>query len=188
MAKIDSEEIWKDIPEFEGLYQVSNKGRIRSVDRVLQRIIRLKGRILNPYKQYQRNKENGYYLQCAIYKNNIGCFYQLHRLVAEVFLENENPLELTVVNHKDGDKTNNTMENLEWVSVRENCSHSQLRTRKKDSTKIGASWNKQRKKWKSSIRVGKKKIDLGTFSTEEEAAQAYQEALKKYKIENRYAA
>lgn len=104
------EEIWKDIKGYEGYYQCSNLGRIRTLDRV---IIRKDGR-----KDTKRGKilkfrtnPNGYY-QVSLWKNNLRKMLYVHKLVAETFIEN--PLNLKLVNHKDEDKTNNATTNLEW--------------------------------------------------------------------------
>lgn len=113
------EEIWKDIEGYEKLYQISNFGRIRSKDRVTRngrcnKCIR-KGKVLKPtLNQYG-------YLKIALWKENTTKFFGIHRLVAMTFLENnENKNE---INHKDGNKTNNCIDNLEWVDRSENMKH-----------------------------------------------------------------
>ena len=111
-------EEWKDIQGFEGFYQVSNLGHIRSVDRFVKkhngkRLI--KGKILSPSK----SKRTGYY-QIHLYK--LGCVYRynVHSLVAKAFIpQNGKPY----VNHKDGQKENNMADNLEWVTCTENHYH-----------------------------------------------------------------
>lgn len=118
--KVDITELWKDIKGYEGLYQVSNMGRVKSLDRTValksgsKRIIR--GRILKPSL-----KDNGY-LQVILYNNSDKRknFY-VHRLVCEAFYEN--PEDKPCVNHIDEDKTNNTASNLEWCTYKENSNH-----------------------------------------------------------------
>lgn len=92
-------EIWKDIEGYEGLYQVSNIGRVKRVR---------SGRI-----RTQKIVKNGY-CQVNLSKNNQVNFYLVHRLVANAFIPNPN--KLPQVNHKDENKTNNYVENLEWCT------------------------------------------------------------------------
>lgn len=100
------EEIWKDIEGYEGLYQVSNLGRVHS----LYRNIILKGFI----------DQDGYRL-VTIYKNNTKSNKTIHRLVAQAFIPN--PENKSHVNHIDEDKTNNRVDNLEWMTAKENINH-----------------------------------------------------------------
>lgn len=114
------EEIWKDIQGYEGLYQVSNLGRIKSLDRTVSHIgettRNLKGKILinklTPKKYYKVELS----FNC-VYKT-----HEVHRLVAKAFIPNSN--KKLEINHKNGIKTDNRVENLEWVTHRENLIHS----------------------------------------------------------------
>jgi hypothetical protein len=110
-------EIWKSIQGYEGLYEVSNFGNVRSLDRVIRSkhngTTLRKGRILTPF--YEEKK--GYY-QVSLSKNGKNKKHRVHRLVASAFLEN--PLDYTDVNHKDEDKTNNNVDNLEWCTRKYN--------------------------------------------------------------------
>ena len=111
--------MWKDIEGYEGLYQVSDKGEVRSLDRTE----RSKG---NSYRQRkgmllkQRIDKYGYY-KVNLYKDSKLKTFVVHRLVAVAFVDN--PMDLPVVNHIDGDKTNNHFSNLEWCTVQENTHH-----------------------------------------------------------------
>ena len=113
-------EVWKDIPNYEGLYQVSNMGNVKSISHYTRNNanggLRLtKGRVLAKYKM-----PNGY-LQIQLSKNEIREKKYVHRLVAELFLTNSD--NLSDVNHIDGNKENNSVENLEWCSHKENQIH-----------------------------------------------------------------
>lgn len=100
-------EIWKDIKNFEGLYQISNYGNIYSNNRKM---------ILKP------RKDKDGYLGINLYKNNCSKSYRVHRLVAIHFIFN--PDDKLQVNHIDGNKENNCVWNLEWCTQEENMQHS----------------------------------------------------------------
>lgn len=106
-------EEWKDVKEFEGLYQVSNKGRVRSLDRVINGK-RYTGKILS-------SKVNAGYPIVRLCDGSRKLSVRVHRIVAETFLDN--PKGLPEVNHKDGNKRNNKVGNLEWCTSRENKIH-----------------------------------------------------------------
>ena len=111
------EEIWKDIEGYEGFYQVSNLGRVRSLERTIKRkstyggLYHIKGQIL-------KLKQDKGYLRIGLRKNNILKYYSIHRLVAEAFIPNPN--KLPCINHKDENKQNNYVNNLEWCTYQYN--------------------------------------------------------------------
>lgn len=111
-------EIWKDVPGFEGYYQASNTGHIRSVDRTITNsfgwTIRRKGKLLS-----ECTDRDGYKYVC-ITKEGKG--YRVHRLVSFAFIPN--PDNKDQVNHKDGNPANNSVSNLEWNNASENLKHS----------------------------------------------------------------
>lgn len=107
------EEIWKDIVGFEGLYQVSNMGRVKSLERDWicgnhNSVRHLEEHIVEPEKMKKG------YLRISLNKDGVRKRIMLHRLVAEAFIPNPN--NLPQVNHKNEDKALNTVENLEWCT------------------------------------------------------------------------
>jgi len=115
-------EEWKDIKGYEGLYQVSSYGRIKSIDRPIPYKGRSdKNRIIKGKMKVPTTTDKGY-LKVTIFKNGKGKTREIQRIVAETFIPN--PLNKEQVNHIDGNKTNNHVENLEWATVHENMWHS----------------------------------------------------------------
>jgi|SRR5690606_20633361 len=112
-------EIWKDIIGFEDDYEISNLGSLRSKDRYVKHY---KGG-LRLYKGSTKNiRVNRYgYCRCNLKKDGVRYDFVIHRLVAEAFLPN--PENKPQVNHKDGNKENNRLENLEWSTASENIVH-----------------------------------------------------------------
>ena len=113
------QEIWKDIKGYEGLYQVSNLGRIKSLSKFVNNNPKsskfgyyTKERIL------KTSKSNNGYLIVHLFKNSKQYTIYIHRLVAITFIPNSN--NLLQVDHIDGNKQNNRIDNLEWVTPKEN--------------------------------------------------------------------
>lgn len=138
-------EIWKAVKGYEGFYEVSNFGNVRSLDRVIKSkhngTTLRKGRILIPF--YEEKKR---YYQISLTKDRKVKKYRVHRLVAVAFLEN--PFNYTDVNHKDEDKTNNNVDNLEWCTRKYNNNYGTKpeRTRKAmmGNTNGRRAWYKKR--------------------------------------------
>ena len=105
------EEIWKDIKGFEGYYQVSNMGRVKSLERMKRSG---RGYYKAPEKIRKGRKDIDGYLFLTLHKDGKRKTCKIHRLVAQAFIEN--PQNLQEVNHKNEDKTDNRVENLEWCS------------------------------------------------------------------------
>ena len=130
------QEIWKDVKDYEGLYQVSNLGRVKSLG------IRFIRSNLKPYTKLPRilsqiGCKNGY-KKVELTKNGFSKRYYVHRLVAEAFIPN--PDNLPEVNHKDEVASNNHVDNLEWCTHRYNSNYGTRAVRIKDKMKqIGRS-------------------------------------------------
>lgn len=105
-------EQWKDIPGFEGCYQISDQGRVRSLDRKATSGKTLPGQIINPIVQ-----KSGYH-HVGLWRGGVCYQRRVHRLVAQAFIPN--PENKPTVNHLNEDKGDNRVENLEWATHREN--------------------------------------------------------------------
>lgn len=125
---IETTEIWKDVKGYEGIYQVSNLGRIKTLERTIEfnrrgkieeRVI--KERILTGEKR-KANKKGQYYKRISLIKDGILRRVPLHRVILETFVPNPN--NLPVANHLDGNPENNRLSNLEWCTHSENELHS----------------------------------------------------------------
>ena len=116
------EEIWKDIVGYEGLYQVSNFGRIKRLKKITKWFSRNHwcSRIDEEKILYQEKNTTGYNT-VKLHKNGKAIKKNVHRIVAETFLQNKENKK--TVNHKDGNKTNNNISNLEWATYGENNQH-----------------------------------------------------------------
>lgn len=167
-------EIWKDVPNFNGNYSVSNMGRVRSNDRIEEAYKgstyytrNRKGRILK-----QRLSEEGY---CRISLLLYSKYYMfnVHRLVMFAF-EGESELQ---VDHINGIKDDNRLENLRYCTQRENI-HYYNDTQENMSKYHGVVWSDKMLKWTCSITINKKRYHLGVFTCEIEASNAYIKALR----------
>lgn len=166
-------EIWKDIKGYEGLYQVSNKGRVKSLN---QEGIDKRGRKrFRAGKILKQQKRPIKYLSVFLSKNGEVKPYLVHHLVAIAFLGYVKKSRKIVIDHIDNNPYNNNVENLQIISNRENTTKDQKNT---SSKYVGVHWHKTYKKWQSLIRVNGKQIYLGRYDNEYDAHLAYQKALK----------
>lgn len=121
-------EVWRPVKGFEGLYEVSNKGNVRSLDRYVM--------CGNEYRLFKGKPKkpcltpNGY-LRTELYKNNQVKYYFMHRLVAEAFIPNPN--DLPFIDHINTIREDNKVENLRWCTQKENCNNPLTRQKLKES-------------------------------------------------------
>jgi NUMOD4 motif/HNH endonuclease len=174
-------EIFKDIPNYKGIYQISNLGRVKSMYKLVIRSVSgnfiKKELILKPFISTTG------YLIIKLRKDNINTHFKIHRLTALLFIDN--PKKLPEVNHINRNKLDNSLQNLEWVTARENSCHKVSET-EKSSSYVGVSFCKQTGKWKSCIVFKKKRITIGRFSLENDAYQARVNFENENNIVNKY--
>lgn len=156
-------EIWKDIENYEGIYQVSNLGNIKSLK-------------FNKEKILKPTIDGASYYSVNLYKNGVQKNFSIHKLVAISFL-NHIPCGFNlVINHKDFNRLNNKVDNLEIITNRENTNKKHI---KSSSEYVGVYWCKDKNKWRSQINYNGKTKHLGYFINEIEAHFAYQNELNK---------
>ena len=153
-------EEFRPVPGYEGYYEVSNFGNVKSLTN---------DKILKPCLG-----SRGYYM-VRVYKDNKGNTMSIHVLVAMAFLGHKPDGYKIVVDHIDNNKLNNHVSNLQLISNRENTS----KDKKNGTSKYtGVTWYNASNKWLAQIAINSKKKNLGLFETEDEAHEAYQKALK----------
>jgi hypothetical protein len=159
-------EIWKDIPDYNGLYQVSDLGNIRSLN--YGKIKELKPRLVG----YDGNQ----YLAVNLSKESKVKSVKVHKLVALCFLNHTSKgYNGLVIDHIDSNKLNNRLDNLKLVTPRFNAS----KDKQGSSSKFtGVTWHKKSKKWQCQIYNNGKLNHLGLFNTEIEASKTYNNYLK----------
>jgi hypothetical protein len=158
------EEIWKDVIDYEGLYQVSSIGRVKSLNYLRSG----KERIL------KNGKDSDGYMILILSKRLIRKTGRVHQLVAESFIDKDYKSKGLVVNHKNFKRDDNRLENLELTTQRENNNKKHLPS---SSKYTGVSWQKRLKKWKCTISISGKNKYLGVFDNEKEASDYYEAAL-----------
>lgn len=166
-------EIWRDVKDFEGYYQVSNLGRVKGLER---KVNHPKGGLRTLKEAHLKACLNAYgYPVVILCKNGKNATRTVHQLVAESFLDYKQCGMKLVTNHINFNRQDNRVENLEIVTNRENTNQKHL---KSSSKYVGVHWNNLAQKWKSSIRFNGKRKHLGYFINEIDAHNAYQKELK----------
>jgi hypothetical protein len=171
------QEIWKDIPNYESLYQVSNFGNVKSLERYV------KGKVENRLqkenilsKRLVGGKGNQYY-SVTLCNNKDRKQIKVSVLVAMAFLNHiPNGYVGFTVDHIDNNPLNNNVNNLQVITKRENSS----KDRKGISKYTGVTFNKKSNKWRSQIWIDGKNKTLGSFDDELEAHRAYQKELQQH--------
>jgi len=172
-------EIWKNIPGYEGYYQASNLGRVRSVDRG---VLTKNGQ----YRMYKGKILRGGicsgYQSTGLCKEGVSRVFQHSQLVAMAFLNHKPDRYKIVVDHINGDISDDRLSNLRVVTHRENLSSCFRSDKKKQASQyVGVNWSKRAGKWYALIQYKGVRIYLGSYDVELDASMAYQTALGKIK-------
>lgn len=170
----NQEEIWKDVPNYEGLYQVSNYGMVKSLER---KASHKNGNFHTVKEKILKQTMCKGYLKVTLCKNNKLKNFPIHKLLAVTFLNHVPCGHKLVVDHIDNNQLNNNLDNLQIITSRENLS----KDKKNFTSKfIGVSWCKTNKKFVSAITIEGIRKSLGHFDCEILASEAYQKTLSEY--------
>lgn len=173
-------EIFKAIPGFEGVYEVSDLGRVKS----LSREIKYKNRTaISKERIFKPGVDVHGYLTVSLRKDSKTEHKRVHQLVAMAFLNHTPCRYKLVVDHIDNNPSNNRLENLQLITNRENTSKDR---KNKTSNFTGVCWDKRNNKWKAAIHINKKRIHLGQSYSEDIAKKMYDDFCIKNNIINKY--
>lgn len=165
-------EVWKDIKGYEGLYQISNLGNIKSLERYSKHYAGGVKYINERILKLSKNRKG--YLQTTLNNNGFKKTHKAHTLVAIAFLDFIPNGMINVIDHIDNEKLNNNVNNLQIVTNRFNCSKDK---KNKFSNYTGVTFKTDRNKFTAQIRVDGKIKYLGQFDTEIQASEAYNNIL-----------
>ena len=174
------EEIWKDIKGYEGYYKISSYGNVKSLDRIISNN---RGSYLIKGMYLKHKLNNKGYKTVLLSKKGIQKHFYIHRLVYFTFTGSKNNKYL--INHIDKNIKNNKITNLEEVTHRGNISHA-FKNKNKTSKYTGVYFNKKSNKWEACFKIKRKNNYLGCYENEIDAAKAYNNALEKYGLTNKY--
>lgn len=176
-----TDETWKDIKDYEGMYQVSDLGRVKS----LSRITKKKGGKISyrqPEKILSFYKTNTGYVMVHLYKDGKNKHNLVSRLVAQAFIPN--PDNLPEVDHINHNLENNKPLNLRWCTPSQNKQNMRKpATNKTGYTGVKIQSHCKNKPYYASVKSKGKDVYLGSFKTAEEASRAYQEASQHFHAE-----
>jgi hypothetical protein len=159
-------EIWKSILGYERYYEISNIGRVRGIERFVKHP---NGGLLKKNVKYLKPSSNGTgYMRIMFSKDGLRKEYYVHRLIMEAFVGKSS----LHINHKNGIRDDNRLENLEYVTIRENQHKRNLNR----TLPLGV--QKVRNKYRAVIGINGKKVHLGYFDTVEDASFAFKNKLK----------
>lgn len=154
---MNSEEVWKPIKDYEGLYEISNFGRVKNAKH--NTMLKM------------HNKEG--YQRLALHRNGKSRCVYVHRLVAETFIENHDPKK-KVVDHIDRERTNNHVSNLRWATLSQNSKNRHITGGK--SKYKGVTFRERNQKYEVNACFNSKHHYIGSYENEKQAAKAYNEA------------
>lgn len=157
-------EVWKDIEGYEGYYQISNRARVRSLDRIVESDDRSPQFIKGDIKKATVRGDG--YKYVSLYKDNKRKNKYLHRLLAEAFIPN--PKNLPIINHMDENPSNNKLKNLEWCDHQHNLTYGNKINKTLDSE----GYQKQMKSMRKPIYAFDKKGNKNWFESITEACKA----------------
>ncbi len=157
-------EEWKNIKGYEGLYRVSSAGRVMGLRR---------GKVLKPFPLSKNNP----YLHVSLSRSGKINVEAVHLLVWDAFGDQPRNGRILQVDHKDQNKNENGIENLQLLTSRANISKGYLNKKTKASQYTGVSWRRQSNKWQAQIMINGTAKHLGYYFSEPDASRAYQRAL-----------
>lgn len=169
---LDCIEEFRDIPDYEGLYQVSDLGRVKSLSRIILKHGKYPSQSKEKILSLRINKYG--YVTLNLYKESVRKTKLAHQLVVAAFLNHVQVGRELVANHINFIRRDNRLENLEIVTQRENTN---LKHIKSSSEFTGVSWDSTKCRWASVIHVDGKRIHIGYFDDELEASNYYENAL-----------
>ena len=166
-------EVWKDIPNYEGMYQVSNLGNVKSLSRTILKNGKYPSITKEILLKPSKDGKGYYFVYLSI--SSIKKAYRVHQLVLMAFnsyIPNRN--SNIVIDHINNIRIDNRLENLQVITQRQNLS----KDKKGTSKFTGVHWNINENKWMSGIKINGKRKHLGYFKCELKAHYVYQKALK----------
>ena len=176
------EEIWKDIPEYEGFYQVSSLGRVRSLD-MIKRNNNYGGQYLQKgiIRKLHINKKTGYNM-VGISCKGVRKTHTVHQLMALAFFNIKTDKD-NVVDHINNIRSDNRLYNLQIISARDNA-RKRINKNPTASNYIGIYKNNYTNKWRARIYISGDRVSIGQYFTEDEANKVYNVALNNIHLYN----